>query len=184
MGLRVLPPQGPDDGSGRVRSAPAVRGDLSRRDWRPARARSHLGLGADPAAAPALRTIRQSAADASAARRRHAARGPDDGRYRHGLRAGKLRRASTPGSAGACTSARRTRWPSRRAFSRATASSESRGSRSRWHPSARDASSPARPSPTRCSIRWCCGTRSSKRSRRIIQASSGGSITWTPWPRA
>ena len=77
---------------GRVRSAAAVRGDLPRRDRRPARAGSHLGLGADPAAPPALRSVRQSAADAAAARRRHAARGPDDGRHRHGLRARELRR--------------------------------------------------------------------------------------------
>ena len=184
LGLRLLRPQGPDDGSGRVRSAPAVRGDLSRRDWRPARAGSHLGLGADPAAAPALRAIRQPAADAAAARRRHAARGPDDRGYRHGLRAGKLRRGVR----------RARRAPARRhAVRGGRADGPFHAPRHRANRAVRvrggiqaSATQARQRDQVQRAAAFDGAVGHGRRGGRegLSRRSSGGSTTWTRWPRA
>ena len=81
VGLRLLPQARAHDGRGRVRSAPGVRRDLSRRDRRSVGAGPRLGLGADPADPAALRSVRQPAADAAArraSRRRSPAATPAD----------------------------------------------------------------------------------------------------------
>jgi hypothetical protein len=87
----------------------------------PGRARPRVGVGADPAHPPALRAVRQPAADAAAAGHHLAARRTRRLRHRHGVRARELR-GRVRGLGGRCTSARRTRWPSRPASSRGTAS--------------------------------------------------------------
>ena len=124
MGLRVLQDARPDDGRGRLRHAGGLRRDLSRRHRRARRAGRRLG-GAHPRRQAALRSVREPAADAPAAGAELAAREPRRGRHRHGVRARRTPRASTPASAGGFTAARRTRWRSRSASSRATASSGS-----------------------------------------------------------
>ena len=89
----------------------------------PSGARPHRRLGAAPAAAAALSAVRQPAADAAAARPRRR-RSPTAARATSTWSAcARTPRASTPGSAAASTSARRTRSPSRPGSSRATASS-------------------------------------------------------------
>ena len=82
-------------------------------------------------------------------------------RHRHGVRA-RTPKASTRPSEDGCTSARRTKSPSRPASSRATASSASSGTRSRSPRSGRAGCSRARRNRTRCATAWCCGTRSRK----------------------
>ena len=108
-----------------VRPAAEVRRDLPRRDRRPARAGPRLGVGADPAAPPALRSVREPAADAAAAGHHVAAGGPQRRRTSTWSACARTPRASTAASAAGCTSARRTKSPSRPASSRATASSAS-----------------------------------------------------------
>ena len=81
VGLRLLPEDRPHDARGRVRSAPGVRRHLSRRDRRSVGARPHRGVAAHPADPPAVRSVRQPAADAAgrrASRRRSANRKPAD----------------------------------------------------------------------------------------------------------
>ena len=169
VGLRVLSQARPDARRRRVRSARQVRRDLSRRHRRADRARSHLGRRSDAAAAQALQPVRQPAADAAAVRPQLAAGQPHRRRHRHDLRSrehrGRVRRRRRT----RCTWARRTKSRSRPASSRIRHRAHrplrlrDRGQTARarcWR---------TRPSPTRCGIRWCCGTRSPKRSRRNIR---------------
>ena len=94
-------------------------------------------------------------------------------------------RASTPASAAASTSARRTRSRSRPASSRDTASSASSATGSRSRRSGRARCSPARRSRTRCATRWCCGTKWRRRSRRrLSDGRVSASTTSTRSPRA
>jgi isocitrate/isopropylmalate dehydrogenase len=76
------------------------------------------------------------------------------------------------GMADACTRARRTSWPNRPASSPNTASSASRATRSGSPNHVRGSCSPAPPSRTRCSMRWCCGTKWSPAWRRSFPRSS------------
>ena len=108
-----------DDGFERLTQFDA---DLPRRDRRARRADGVVG-GADPRHSPALRSVREPAADAAAAGADLAARQSRRGRHRHGLRARELRGRIRRRRADGFTSARRTRWRSRPASSRGTASS-------------------------------------------------------------
>ena len=89
-------------------------------------------------------------------------------RHRHDLRARELRGRVRRHRRQDSRRARRTKPWSRRASSRGTASAASRATRSSWRRSGRGASSRARRSRTRCSTRWCCGTRWSTKCARTI----------------
>ena len=54
---------------------------------------------------------------------------------------------------------------------------------SSWRRSGRASCSRAPPSRTRCSTRWCCGTRSPRSCRRTTRRSTSASTTSTRWPR-
>ena len=101
------------------------------------------------------------------------------GRHRHDLRARELGRGVLRGRRTAARRHARTRSPSRPACSRAAASSASRVRVSSSRRGVRAGCWRARPSRTRCSTRWCSGTRRSTPSRRTTRRCRGASTTST-----
>ena len=174
----------PDDGRRRLRAAGGVRRDLPRRDRRARRAGSTSPCGTDPADPPALRSVREPAADAAAAGLTLAAREPRRRPTSTWSASARTRRASTPASADASIvgtphevaaadrrlhAARHRAHPALRVRAGRDAAAQDAGQRDQVERAAR--------------TRWCCGTRSPRSCARTIRRSSTGSITSTRWPR-
>ena len=173
LGLGILSPARPHDARGRPRSAARVRCHLFRRGRRARHSGRRHALGPPPRDLPGLRSVRERAPGAAAARRDQPAARRPAGRPRLDRRArehrGRVRRRRRPG---ASRPARGGRHRARGVHPRRLRPDHALCLRAGAHAAA-GAGSPWSPSRTPSATAWCCGTRPSPRWR-------ASSRTWRP----